>query len=364
MTSSSNLNVAIVGLNVGINGHLPAFRANGHNVVALGAQHEEKVAAAAAEHGVGAWYTDYGALLQHPGLDAVVVATPPMQHLDMAVRALEAGKHVLIEKPFAMSTPDATTIRDRAAASGKTAMIAEAYRFAPSRAYVKELVDQGYIGKLQTLAITLFLGPRQRPEPAGPRQHWRSSNSTGGGFSAGPASTFFDSVLDWFGDVARVSGKVYQAHPGASQPDGTPADADESMAVNFELANGGWGSFTASLTTPFGQGAVFDLMGTEGTLRLTQAGLLPLSTDTVSGGRFDDGPEIKQLEIPARLRETITELSPKIEPYHAYQAVVRAFSSGISSGTQPAPNFDDAFKLQRITDAIRESSASGGWVEV
>ena len=98
--------------------------------------------------------------------------------------------------------------------------------------------------------------------------------------------------------------------------------------------------------------------------RLTQAGLLPLSTDTVSGGRFDDGPEIKQLPIPDRLRETITEQSPKIEPYHAYQAVVRAFAAGIASGTQPAPSFEDAYKLQRITDAIRESSAGGGWVAI
>lgn len=361
---SSNPKVAIVGLNVGINGHIPAFRVGGFEIVALGATDREKVENAAKEHKVAAAYTDYGAVLSHPGLDAVVIATPPSQHLDMALRALAAGKHVLIEKPFALNSADAATMRDKAKASGKTAMIAEAYRFAPSRAYVKELIDQGYIGRLQTLAIALFLGPRQRPEPTGPRLHWRSSNQTGGGFSAGPASTFFDSVLDWFGDVASVRGKVYQAHPGARQPDGSPADADESMAVNFELANGGWGSFTASMTTPFGQGAVFDIMGSEGTLRLTQAGLLPLGTDTVSGGRFDDGPEIKQLQIPDRLREKVDERSAKIEAYHAYQAVVRAFAAGMSNGTSPAPNFDDAFKLQRITDAIRESSAAGGWVKI
>ena len=146
-------------------------------------------------------------LLQHPGLDAVVVATPPSQHLDMVTRALDAGKHVLVEKPFALNSADGARMRDKAKAAGKTAMIAEAYRFAPARAYAKELIDQGYIGKLQTLAISLFLGPRQRPEPAGPRLHWRSSNETGGGFSAGPASTFFDSVLDWFGDIGGGAGQ-------------------------------------------------------------------------------------------------------------------------------------------------------------
>ena len=106
------------------------------------------------------------------------------------------------------------------------------------------------------------------------------------------------------------------------------------------------------------------MMGSEGTIRVTQQGLLPLSTDTVSGGRFDDGPEIKQLEIPERLKETVTDDSPKIEAYHAYQAVVRAFAEGMRTGTSPKPNFDDAYELQRITDAIRESSRSGGWVKI
>lgn len=361
---TSKPTVAIVGLNVGVNGHIPAFKKEGWDVVALGATTQEKLDKASSDHGIGATYTDYGALLQHPGLDAVVIASPPSTHLDMSLRALDAGKHVLIEKPFALNSSDAAAIRDKAKAAGKTTMIAEAYRFAPSRAYAKELIDQGYIGKPQAMAITLFLGPRQRPEPAGPRLHWRSSNATGGGFSAGPMSTFFDAVIDWFGDVSAVQGKLYVAHPGQSQPDGSPADADESLAVQFELANGAWGSFTASVLTPFGQGATFDLMGSEGTLRITQVGLLPLGTDTVSGGRFDDGPEIKTLEIPQRFFETITDESPKPEPYHAYQAVVRAFTKGIESGTSPAPNFDDAYQLQRITDAVRESSDRGGWVKI
>lgn len=359
-----NPSVAIVGLNVGVNGHIPAFRAEGIDIVALGAQHRDKAEAAAAEHGVAEAYDDFGALLQHPGLDAVVVATPPAQHLDMVMRALEAGKHVLVEKPFALNSADAAAMRDRARSSGKIAMIAEAYRFGASRAYVKDLISQGYIGDPRTLSITLFLGPRQRPEAAGPRQHWRSSNTTGGGFSAGPASTFFDSVLDWFGDIQKVSGRTYQAHPGASQPDGTPADADESMSVNFELANGAWGSFTATLLAPFGQGATFDLVGSEGALRIVQPALLPSSGDVVIGGRFDDGPQVQTFEVPVKYYESENELGPKIEFYRPYRAIVRAFVEGIRSGNASSPSFEDAYKLQRITDAIRESSTSGGWVSI
>ena len=363
---TSNPKVAIVGLNVGVNGHLPAFRKEGWDVVAFCATTKDKVENIAKENNVPGAYadTDYDEMLKIPGLDAVVVASPPMSHVDLTLRALQASKHVLVEKPFAPNAAESAKMRAAAAKSDRTAMIAEAYRFAPSHAYAKELIDQGYIGNLKTLNITLFQGPTTRPEPAQPRTHWRSDLTTGGGFSAGPASTFFDTVIDWFGDVKAVRGTVYSQFPDGKQPDGNPADADDAMTAHFVMANGGWGTFTVAGGIPFGQGATWDIMGTEGSLRVSQVGLLPIGTDTVFGGRFDDGPEFKQLEIPGRLRETITETSPKIEPYHAYQAVVRKFTEGIQKGTSPAPNFDDADQLRRITDAVKESGEGGGWVTI
>ena len=363
---SSNPKVAILGLGVGITGHLPAFRANGFEVVALGATDREKVDNLAKEHNVPGAYvaSEYDELLKIPGLDVVVVASPPMTHVDLTLRALEAGKHVLIEKPFAPNAAEGEKMRAAAATSGKTTMTAEAYRFAPSHAYVKELIDQGYVGNLKMMVITMLQGPKVRPEPAQPRTYWRSSNQTGGGFSQGPLSTIFDSVIDWFGNVSTIRGQVYPVFPaGTKQPDGSPADADDALTANFELANGGWGSVTTAYI-PFGQGAIFDIMGSEGTIRLTQAGLLPLGTDAVFGGRFDDGDQVGKLEIPDRLREKVTDASPKMEVYHAYQAVVRKFAEGMSSGTSPAPSFEDAQHLQRITDALKESSTAGGTISI
>src|SRR5262249_26316881 len=158
------------------------------------------------------------------------------------------------------------------------------------RAYVKRLIDQGYIGKPHAIALSVFLGPRERRDPAAPRLHWRSNVATGGGFSAGPASTFWDSIIDWFGDVTSVSVKTFAQFPaGTKQPNGDPHDNDEAMAATFEMANGAWGTFIATTAAPFGPGVRFEVSGSEGNLTLTQQGLLPTSTDTVSGGRFDDG---------------------------------------------------------------------------
>lgn len=115
-------------------------------------------------------------------------------------------------------------------------MIAEAYRFASSHAYAKELINQGYIGDLKMLNITLFQGPTERPEPPQPRLHWRSNNATGGGFSQGPASTFFDSVIDWFGPVKSIRGTVYAQFPGGKQPDGSVADLMMTRSTRSEAS--------------------------------------------------------------------------------------------------------------------------------
>lgn len=361
---TGQLKLGVVGLGVGVSGHIPAARIEGFEVCAIAARTESKLAEAAAQQGVADRYTDYDALLAHPGLDAVAIATQPAEHHAMVMKALDAGKHVLLEKPFALTTEQAAEMRDHAAARGRTAMIAEAFRHAPSRAYVKSLIAQGYLGRLQGISLTFFTGPKERPAPAAPRNHWRLGMATGGGFSNGPMSTFFDSVIDWFGPVKAISGRAIAAHPGASQADGGPADADESVAATFELANGAWGSIAASVVAPFGAGGRIALLGSEGMLEINQPFLVATDAETVSGGRFEDGPQVRPLEIPAHFFVPADPADPKIPIYRAYRPLYRDFAAGIADGTSPSPNFDDAYQLQRISNALQESNRTGAWVSV
>lgn len=360
----SQLKLAIVGLGVGVNGHIPAARVEGFDVVALAARTPGKAKEIAEQQGIPAAYDDYDALLAHPGLDAVVIATQPVEHHAMVLKALDAGKHVLLEKPFALDSEQALEMRDRAAASGRTAMIAEAFRYGPARAYVKSLIAEGYLGQLQGVSMTFFMGPKERPAPAAPRNHWRLSMATGGGFSNGPMSTFFDSIIDWFGPVKAITGRTIPAHPGASQADGSPQDADESVTASFELANGAWGSIAASVVTPFGPGGRITLLGTEGMLEINQPILVASDMETISGGRFADGPQISPLEIPASFFVPADPADPKIPIYRAYRPLYRAFAAGIASGASPSPNFEDAYQLQRISNALQDSNRTGAWVSI
>ncbi|WP_091743114.1 Gfo/Idh/MocA family protein [Phenylobacterium immobile] len=361
---SEKLKLGVVGLGVGVTGHIPAARLEGFEVVALAARTADKLTEAADRLGVEGRYTDFEALLAHPGLDAVAITTPPAPHHDMVLKALDAGLHVMLEKPFALNTAEATEMRARAAASGRTAMIAHAFRHAPARAYVKSLIDEGYIGTLQGISMTFFVGPKEPPLPAPARSHWRLGMKTGGGFSTGQMSTFFDSIIDWFGPVKAINGRTIAPKPGALQADGSALDGDSGVTATFELANGAWGAISASSASPFGPGGRINILGSEGALEIVQPILVASDAETVSGGRFADGPQIRPLEIPPAFILPTLENDPKPAIYRAYRKLYLDFSAGIGAGTSPAPNFDDAYQLQRISDALHESNATGAWVNV
>ncbi len=319
---------------------------------------KDKVESIGKENNVPGAYvnTNYDDMLKIPALDAVVVASPSMSHVDLTLRALQAGKHVLVEKPFAPNAAESEKMRAAAAKSDRTTMIAEAYRFASSHAYAKELINQGYIGNLKMLNITLFQGPTERPEPAQPRLHWRSNNATGGGFSQGPASTFFDSVIDWFGAVKSVRGTVYAQFPGGKQPDGTVADSDDALTAHFVMENGGWGTFTVAGGIPFGRGATWDIMGTEGSLRVSQVGLLPIGTDTVSGGRFD--PNSNSSRSPTACARRSPRQVPRLSP----TTPTRPWCASSPKASKMAPHRRQTLRTPTSYSASPMPSKSPAWL--
>jgi predicted dehydrogenase len=91
---------------------------------------------------------DYSSLLGHLGVEAVVIATPASTHYEFARRAFEAGKHVLVEKPLAMSTEEAAALIELAAAKQKTLMVDHTFLYTAAVRRMKQLVDSGEIGDL------------------------------------------------------------------------------------------------------------------------------------------------------------------------------------------------------------------------
>lgn len=154
--ASHGLRVGVIGLGVGVDGHVPALRAAGFDVAALGARRPDALKAAAGRAKVNGLYTDVDALIARPDINAISIAAPPPSHHELVMKALKAGKHVLVEKEFAMNAEQAAPMTEAARKTGVTAMVAQAFCFSPSRAFVGSLIEQGYIGRLRQVVLSFF----------------------------------------------------------------------------------------------------------------------------------------------------------------------------------------------------------------
>ena len=121
-------------------------------LAAVAARDPERAAAFAVEHGIERSYGDYRALFADPGVDLVYIATPPANHADLAILALDAGKHVLVEKPFSMTSAEARAVL--AAARRNDRRVAEAMHAIhhPLFYRVAELVSAGAVGPIREIA--------------------------------------------------------------------------------------------------------------------------------------------------------------------------------------------------------------------
>jgi predicted dehydrogenase len=236
--------VGVIGVGFGTRVHVPAFQSEDWEVAAICSRTQASVAKAAEEHGIPHVFTDYRELIASPDVDAVAVVTPPVSHEEITLAALAAGKHVLCEKPMAMSTAEAVRMRDAADQRGLTAMIAHEFRFTPQRAHVKMLIDDGFLGDVETLSVTASLGHARGTSPGAMR--WQSEAGMGGGQLAGIGSHYIDSLRYWLGDVAVV------------------ADTDDAFSLRLRFARGTECTFSYTSHAPVSLGVTTHLHGTEG----------------------------------------------------------------------------------------------------
>lgn len=134
-------------------------------VVACGSRSIDRATAFAAAHGIATAHGSYEALVADPAIDVVYIATPHSEHLDHALLAISAGKHVLIEKPMAVTAEQAGRIVTAARTAGVFAMEAMWTRYLPQTDIVRQLLAAGALGELRV--VTADFGGRAEYHPAG-----------------------------------------------------------------------------------------------------------------------------------------------------------------------------------------------------
>lgn len=126
----------------------------GLTVAAVGSRTQESAERFARPYGIPNAHGSYEALVADPSVDIVYVATPHPQHAAAATLALEAGKHVLVEKPFTLNAPEAQAVRDLAAARGLLVMEAMWTRYLPHMVRIREILGEGTLGELRLVTAT------------------------------------------------------------------------------------------------------------------------------------------------------------------------------------------------------------------
>ncbi len=352
--------VGIVGLGFGAVVHLPAFRSEGWEIGAVCARNRDKARAAADAAGVADVHTDPAQLFARSDIDAIAISTPPATHHPLTMAALAAGKHVVCEKPFAMTAAQALEMRDAAARAGRTAMVAHEFRYAPQRRYIKQLVADGYVGRFNLCTIELFLDRfvTTQPRPL----TWIAYKSEGGGILGALGSHYIDGLRDWFGEVASVTCKLSTLRPDlvdTATGKIVKAETDDTFSFTLDFVNGGSATMIASFAATPARGARICVMGDEGTLIAEQAGPNPTDDGVVIASR--KGAPLAPLATPAQFAAATDARDHRLM---SFRTLVREFTRGIEEGTSPVPNFDDGWRCQQVLDAARLSSDAGRTVAI
>ncbi|WP_439592141.1 Gfo/Idh/MocA family protein [Microbacterium sp.] len=198
------------------------LRTAGLDLVAVGSRSADTASAFAAEFDVPHVHDSYEKLVADPEVDIVYIATPHPFHAEQAVLALEAGKHVLVEKPFTINAEEAARVRDVARAKGLLAMEAMWTRYLPMMVRVREIIDEGTLGDIR--AVTADHTQKISRDPG----HRLNALELGGGALLDLGIYPVSFAWDVLGEPASVSAAAVLGETGA----------DAEVATIFTYASG------------------------------------------------------------------------------------------------------------------------------
>ena len=214
----------------------PAFNeVEGSQVVAVMSRSENKARSYAERHHIRKWYTDAQELIDDPDVNAIYIATPPASHATFAIMAMRAGKPVYIEKPWAASYNDCIRINRISEQTGVPCFVAYYRRYLPYFQKVKEIIENGTIGKVINVQIRFSVPPRDLDYKNEKELPWRlQPDIAGGGYFYDLAPHQIDLLQNIFGVITRAHG--YPANRAHLYK------AEDTVSACFFFENGVTGS--------------------------------------------------------------------------------------------------------------------------
>jgi predicted dehydrogenase len=361
---ADRIRVGIIGVGWGSAVLAPAFNAVPEfELVALCSRREERVRKAAEALGITDISTDWEQLVARDDLDLIAVCTPTDLHHEQTIRALQAGKHVLCEKPVALDTKQAREMLDVAKASGLVHAVDFEGRWLIDRLAVWDAVTDGYVGDPYHLRFTStadYWHPSR-----GLQSEWMYSVDDGGGYLMGMGSHDIDFACALLGQPVAVCADVRTTLPSRLREDGTTlaVTADDTSTVLLRFASGATATISTSTMGLHRDQRDLELYGSEGTLTVEGPVMTSPDNVVVRGGRLGD-TGLSVLPHSQRMPRSGVEL-PKRRTWGAVRALALMLEDLLPAfDGQPTrvPDLYDGYVVQAVVDAARRSSAGEGWV--
>ena len=334
--------VGIVGSSFGGVVHAPAFKLHPQfEVVAIASP--TRAQSVATERSIPHAFASVEELLAGVEVDVIAVSSPPFDHHHSVLKALEAGKHVLCEKPFALSAEQAEEMVAARVRAGTAGAIAHEFRYAPAEAALKEMIVNGHLDRLREIELTRF-GTELQADAKRPRSAWWFSRERGGGVGNSIMPHLVD-LANWFAarPPAHVSGFSRTANPNRTDDEGAFASdvADGTFAL-IDYGDGLIARVSADSTASMNQSTI---------------GLHAEHRTAVASGEFlidmrlfsvepDEQDELELLPSPYKKYESV---APNVPPF---MSLLDDFAKRIETGGGNAPTFEDALQTQRVLKAI------------
>lgn len=346
------MRVGIVGGGFGLDAHLPAFNAlPGGIVVAIADSGSGKVLERLP---AGVAYIPSWRKLIEMDVDAVSVATPPAQQLEIVLAALARGKHVFCEKPFGSSLAQAFRMADGAMRAPDCVVAVNfQFRYEPGIALLKEKIDAGLIGRLRSIDVSWLTAGR-----ASSRSPWSWRNDVADG--GGVMGAFFSHVADLFCWLAASKPTFVFGQAGIfvpERPDGAgqlrSVTAEDTVTAQIEMSNGVIATCRITNCQPGGGGMRIEACGESGVLiyhhsppfTFSDQKLLLRTSDAVMQIPLANG----QLQGPGVVDSRARAVNHCVADF-------AALASG--DATARPPLLEDGLRVQRIIEALRAAATS------
>ncbi len=333
--------------------HVPAWRqVQGARLVAVADPDPGRREAVAAELGIHP-YPSLAAVLEDEGIDVVDVASATGSHFALAKAAIEAGCHVLCEKPVALAAAQAERLRDLVGARGVVGAVAFAFRHAQAVARLRErLPALGRVYHVQGFEQNSLYHDPAKPRPPA---RLRADQDVG---ALGEYGSHLVDLTRWLiGDLVEVAGDARTFIPERAVEGGgyAPSDVDDSTAFLARFAGGAQGLFQASwLAAGRPPGIELRIFGEGGALRLVLA------------EGEEGGESLLAADVDEGLYRPVDPGQPAEDWPRLYMSrLVASFVRRLGGRADPAlADFADAAASQRVLDAVMRSSKSGRWERV